>query len=1216
MTARSLKCFTLTTLCALAGILALAATPAGAAKTRRLLSTFGGASSRVTNPYPLKDPQGMAVDNETEDVYVADMGNHRVEKFSPTGEFLLAFGGNVGGPGVNVCGGVVACTAGGEGSAPGDLPKPQFVAVDNDPSSPSYHDVYVADAASQIISKFTSEGALVESWGVNGQLTGSTTEAGPFASVGGIGGIAVGVNGTLYIANLYGLEGGGHCFEFAPNSAFAVELRPRCGAHYPVGIGVNPEGSLFAVQQVEGNVIEESGSAGNALGRVWSVPDHVSSPPEVRALTAASNGELYFTTASGLLENDAFTATGEVLESNGRTCPVGFANRGPEGSLTPCENHVSDSVEVVFAASGLAVASSSGDTFLANPAEGTVYRFGPPTTAVRPERPVSEQALEVAGESVKLQGVLKAGVESESGLYEFLYERSSEECELGQKTQPVPVVWRGSEETVSASVGELLPNTAYTFCLRMRNGVGEQATGAPVTFRTPVVALAPRELGVSDVAASSATLSASVDPGGAMTSYAFEVAVAGGAFAPVAEATGAGTLPEGTQGVPVRVHTQRLRPATVYEFRISVKNSAGTAVSNAVSFTTQAPAGALALPDGRQWELVSPPNKQGAEILPIDQKQVVQTAAGGDAVTYVTTAPTESEPASAPFLTQVFSVRGAGGWASHDISPPHKQLAPLILGAQEWYVAFSEDLSRAVVQPMGPFEASLSAEASEQTPYLRTNFLNGNVEDLCKANCYRPLVTAKQGYANVPPGTNIDGSEECPPSPQCGPTFEGATPDLSRIWLKSTGSPLLLGGLGHDEHLEWVDGRLAAESKPQVRRVSTSTDGSWSYFVSAEALAPGANPGNCQAQQGEGLCNLYVKHDGATKLVAALSSEDGDDWVGASEGPSENDDLYRRTSRVSPDGRWFAFMSLRELTGYNTHDALSGRRDEEVYLYHAPENLANETGTLVCASCNPTGAHPIGFEYHTLEEDTERHLVSGASVWPADQWIAANVPGWTPYSLKSAIYQSRYLSDGGRLFFNTADALVSQDVNGDEDVYEYEPPGMGDCTTGSVLYSPRSGGCVGLVSSGQAAGESAFLDASETGGDVFFLTRGRLVSQDYDSSLDVYDAHECTSAAPCFPVAAVPSPACDTGDACKSAASPQPAIYGAPSSQTFSGAGNPTAGRSQEPVLQTKAKGQAGVRRLVAALRSCHARRGRRRRACERQARARFARKASGMGGR
>ncbi len=38
------------------------------------------------------------------------------------------------------------------------------------------------------------------------------------------------------------------------------------------------------------------------------------------------------------------------------------------------------------------------------------------------------------------------------------------------------------------------------------------------------------------------------------------------------------------------------------------------------------------------------------------------------------------------------------------------------------------------------------------------------------------------------------------------------------------------------------------------------------------------------------------------------------------------------------------------------------------------------------------------------------------------------------------------MSNSGRLFFDSPDALVPQDINGLEDVYEYEPTGEGSCT--------------------------------------------------------------------------------------------------------------------------------------------------------------------------
>ena len=86
-------------------------------------------------------------------------------------------------------------------------------------------------------------------------------------------------------------------------------------------------------------------------------------------------------------------------------------------------------------------------------------------------------------------------------------------------------------------------------------------------------------------------------------------------------------------------------------------------------------------------------------------------------------------------------------------------------------------------------------------------------------------------------------------------------------------------------------------------------------------------------------------------------------------------------------------------------------------------------------------------------------------------------------------------------------------------------------------FSPASGGCVGLISSGTSAEESAFLDASENGDDVFFLTASRLVPQDVDTALDVYDAHVCSAASPCPPPSAAVTPACE-GDACQQPADP------------------------------------------------------------------------------
>ena len=97
--------------------------------------------------------------------------------------------------------------------------------------------------------------------------------------------------------------------------------------------------------------------------------------------------------------------------------------------------------------------------------------------------------------------------------------------------------------------------------------------------------------------------------------------------------------------------------------------------------------------------------------------------------------------------------------------------------------------------------------------------------------------------------------------------------------------------------------------------------------------------------------------------------------------------------------------------------------------------------------------------------------------------------------------QPRYLGNSGRLFFDSQDSLSAFDTNeGVEDVYQFEPEGVGGCG--------REGGCVGLISAGSEAVDSNFLAADESGKNVFFTTRDRLVGADTDELIDLYDARE------------------------------------------------------------------------------------------------------------
>jgi DNA-binding beta-propeller fold protein YncE len=815
---------------------------------------------------------------------------------------------------------------------------------------------------------------------------------------------------------------------------------------------------------------------------------------------------------------------------------------------------------------------------------------------------------------------------------------------------------------------------------------------------------------VIDVTANSARLQGEVNPHGASTQFHFEY----GRCETPSTCTSSPyeqsiPVPERAAGSDFEIHSvsanpQDLAPGSAYHFRLVAHNELSPAGvltgGEEQTFTTQV-GGVFELPDGRAWEMVSPPEKHGAGFLPIGAPEVEQAAASGDAISYLASAPTESQPAGNAANSQIISTRTGGAWGSRDVAPPHEGAIGQPIGGGQEYRFFSSDLSQAVVQRLGAFTPSLSAAASEQTPYLRT------LSPACLAGgpsgCFDPLVSAcpEEGvecapaiaeHANAAPGSVFGEEGLCPGGTKgvCGPVFVGATPDLAHIVLNSKAP--LLGGSVKGGLYEWSGGPLSLISvlpagegggavagelgersgrnargaiaadgsrvvwmtnggQPHIylyeaakeasirldaglsgtpefqlasidatrvlftdggdlyeydvageelRRLTegaevigrlpgASEDASFVYFVANGALVPGAVNGACNGAGASvgSQCNVYVLHEGKVGLVAVLSGEDNPDW---------RLNLADLTTRVSPDGRYLAFMSNRPLSGYDNRDAVSGERDEEVFIYDA-----SGTGGTACASCDPTGARPRGAEYRALPT---KSLVGGTGeIFQSQQWLAATIPGWTQYTLNQAVYQSRYLSNSGRLFFNSNEALSPQDVNGTWDVYQYEPPSVGSCSAASASFGERSDGCVALISSGTSPEESGFLDASEDGSDVFFLTAGKLTRQDKDSALDVYDAHVCSSGSPCIPELPAPPPPCSTEASCRPAPSPQPEIFGFPASATFSGVGNiPT------PPSPVKAKSAARIRaeKLAEALKACHAKKKSRRKSCETQARRRY----------
>jgi hypothetical protein len=415
-----------------------------------------------------------------------------------------------------------------------------------------------------------------------------------------------------------------------------------------------------------------------------------------------------------------------------------------------------------------------------------------------------------------------------------------------------------------------------------------------------------------------------------------------------------------------------------------------------------------------------------------------------------------------------------------------------------------------------------------------------------------------------------------------------------------------------------VDHNEGEHAAVQGFLLGTGEDGASVFLVAQGVLAANVNGQGERAEAGKD--NLYALKESAGEwqrtFIAQLSGEDAPEWEGFHVA-----NTTFLTARVSPNGRYLAFMSAASPTGYDNLDQNSGKRDEEVYLYDAGAQR------LSCVSCNPTGARPIGV-FDTVEAGEGLGLlVDRRKVWAElghEHWLAGNIPGWTAQSIVSALLQSRYLSDSGRLFFNSADALVpgvatrtrEEKVNGTtlkvgvENVYEYEPSGVGGCQ------SP-SGACISLISSGASGKESAFLEATPSGNDVFLLTAARLLPQDTDTAFDIYDARVCTEQSPCLSPAAPPTAGCASTETCRPASPSMPVALASLPTATASGSGNlvptPSGGKLGSKTT-TKPKPLTRGQKLTRALKACKRIKGKKpRHACEVRARKAYGAKHKGM---
>ena len=894
---------------------------------------------------------------------------------------------------------------------------------------------------------------------------------------------------------------------------------------------------------------------------------------------------------------------------------------------------------------------------------------------------------------------LEGATPAEEEEHRFRLNRAEEEIGC-----PDPVAEAGLPESPC-----LVPETEYRWRIVAENEDSE-GPGEGTLEGTPFETTASLELEgywPTDAGTDSAVLHAAVNPLGIPATGFFEYVTeaawledinrGGDGFAGASRVPASGSIDFGASEASVtRSALASLHPGTAYRFRAVATDPllegageevVGEAARRVVTFAPAAPAacaeegtrggllgarsGAAAfLPDCRAYELVSPVEKNNADIMPpftSDNRPAAleESSLDGDRMTY-STQTAFAEPEGAPWSSQYIAARRAGAaWVSHSISsprehllvkatkqaaaefqafspslcegwlrtfadprltpdaiegnlnlyrrsdeecgglsyeaittrefePPHVKPGPNLLELQ----GFAADGRRAIysindtlprTDPEAPAEPSecvageagkckprlYSQSAAEGTRYVCTLPGGGHTPaDSCGAGTYVPGTVHRLSsvqnaisadgsrifwstpapgegaiYMRDSKGTTEGGDDETTAVSEEGEALSGTS--KSRFVCAAADGTKAVYLTGTDLYEFYPDGEgggLTHEIASGVVGVAgCSQDAATIYFAST-GEEPGGEPTEPNSEEklpvaGEPnlyLCKASAVHGeaGSYAFVGTLSEADR---VGAGPLAAEPE---KRLSRVTGSGGALTFMSRASLTGFDNADASTGEADMEIFVYEAGSEQ------LACASCNPTDSRPMGAPDHRPWE--------GENAPRSAAWI----PGW-----ETVLYAPQVFSENGlRLSFEASDRLVARDTDGHTDVYQWEAPGEGDCTASSASYVPANGGCIDLISSGQADRDVELRDASPTGEDVFFATQTSLLPQD-NGLVDIYDARVGGG----LPVPQTPPPGCE-GEACQS---PPPA----PEAPTAASEAVRGPGNAKPPRGRKCPKGKRKVRR-------------------------------------
>ncbi len=443
----------------------------------------------ATEPHPkvedfgsFTNPNGIAIDESTDDVYVADLGTNTVYKFDAGGKPVDFSAVGLGSTN-ELTGSATPATS---FSFPHVYGSPAAIAVDNacvqhtpaltgkacEELDPSAGDLYVMDAGPGhgVIDKFSPEGRYLSQIGGFPPSTGSTEVELLGLGVDGRGTVHVEVN-TAYSTELLIDE-----FDDAAVNHLIARQQWHSDAynggepgipneHQAHGFAVSATGDDYPIYEPSCSCTIKLGQHLSPLGRVDS-----GEAGDVAVAVDPATGHLYADDQSSVAEWD----TGAMNANSART------NNGASAAGMLVARFDSLQLSSSAGEGGIAVDGASGNIYVAdpgagNPGEGKVYVFASDAPAVTASAAsgVTREAASLSG-MVDPRGVAVSECQFEYGLtneqgngpYNHSVPCEQTPAEIGAGSSPV---------AVSAQLEDLQPGELYHFRLvaTNANGAGE-----------------------------------------------------------------------------------------------------------------------------------------------------------------------------------------------------------------------------------------------------------------------------------------------------------------------------------------------------------------------------------------------------------------------------------------------------------------------------------------------------------------------------------------------------------------------------------------------------------------------------------------------------------------------------------------------------------------------------------------------------------------------